>query len=191
MIWSPCESGRKGELIWETSLGPGEDPNCTPTVGPDSGLVFALTIEGKLVCFLRENGNEVWRKDYASDFQGEMMSMWGYSESPLGARDRLICTPGSNQGVLATLDKKTGRVLWTTPMAGGKAGYALPVISFGGGVKQYVTLVGQGLFGIRDSEGVLLWSYPRIANKTAKVPTPVIHGDLVLVHRVTEAGEVL
>ena len=174
-----CVSQEDGELIWETSLGPGKDPNCTPTVDPDSGLVFALTIEGKLVCLSCENGNEVWRKDYASDFQGQMMSMWGYSESPLVDGDRLICTPGSNRGVLAALDKTTGRVLWTTPMAGGKAGYASPVISFGGGVKQYVTLVGQGLIGVRASDGVLLWNYPRIANKTANVPTPIIHGDLV------------
>ena len=174
-----CVSQNDGQVIWETSLGPGNDPNCTPTVDPESGLLFALTIEGKLVCLSCENGNEVWRKDYASDFQGEMMSMWGYSESPLVDGDRLICTPGSNQGVLAALDKKTGKVLWTTPMAGGKAGYASPVISFGGGVKQYVTMVGKGLIGVRASDGALLWNYPRIANKTANVPTPIIHGDLV------------
>ena len=175
-----CVSQADGRLIWETSLGSGKDPNCTPTVDPASGLVFALTIEGKLVCLSSETGKEIWSKDYASDFQGEMMSTWGYSESPLIDGDRLICTPGSNRGVLAALDKKTGSVLWTTVMAGGKAGYASPVISFGGGVKQYVTLVGKGLIGVRASDGVLLWNYPRIANKTANVPTPIIHGDLVL-----------
>ena len=174
-----CVSQEDGQTIWETSLGPGKDPNCTPTVDPESGLVFGLTIEGKLVCLSCEDGREVWRKDYASDFQGEMMSMWGYSESPLVDGDRLICTPGSNRGVLAALDKKTGRILWTTPMAGGKAGYASPVISFGGGVKQYVTLVGKGLIGVRASDGALMWNYPRIANTTANVPTPIIHGDLV------------
>lgn len=174
-----CVSQEDGRLIWETSLGSGKDPNCTPTVDPASGLVFALTIEGKLVCLSSETGKEIWSKDYASDFQGEMMSTWGYSESPLIDGDRLICTPGSNRGVLAALDKKTGSVLWTTVMAGGKAGYASPVISFGGGVKQYVTLVGKGLIGVRASDGVLLWNYPRIANKTANVPTPIIHGDLV------------
>ena len=174
-----CVSQDSGKPIWEASLGPGNDPNCTPTVDPGSGLVFALTIEGKLVCLSCETGEEIWRKDYASDFQGEMMSMWGYSESPLIDGDRLICTPGSNRAVLAALDKKTGKVLWTTPMAGGKAGYASPVISFGGGVKQYVTLVGKGLIGVRASDGALLWNYPRIANKTANVPTPIIYGDLV------------
>ena len=126
-----CVSQEDGQMIWETSLGPGKDPNCTPTVDPKSWLVFGLTIEGKLVCLSCEDGREVWRKDYASDFQGEMMSMWGYSESPLVDGDRLNCTPGSNRGVLAALDKKTGRILWTMPMVGRKAGYASPVISFG------------------------------------------------------------
>ena len=174
-----CVSAKDGSPIWETALGSGKDPNCTPTVDPESGLVFGLTIEGTLVCLSCDDGREIWRKDYASDFGGEMMSMWGYSESPLVDEDRLICTPGSNRGVMAALDKKTGRVLWTTSMAGGKAGYASPVISHGGGVKQYVTLVGQGLIGVRASDGKMLWHYPRIANKTANVPTPVIHGDLV------------
>jgi len=174
-----CVSAKDGSPIWETALGSGKDPNCTPTVDPESGLVFGLTIEGTLVCLSCDDGREIWRKDYASDFGGEMMSMWGYSESPLVDEDRLICTPGSNRGVMAALDKKTGRVLWTTAMAGGKAGYASPVISHGGGVKQYVTLVGQGLIGVRASDGKMLWHYPRIANKTANVPTPVIHGDLV------------
>lgn len=174
-----CVSQENGELIWETSLGPGNDPNCTPTVDPESGLVFALTIEGKLVCLSCENGSEIWRKDYASDFQGQMMSMWGYSESPLVDGERLICTPGGDRAALAALDKKTGKLLWATAMVGGKAGYASPVISFGGGVKQYVTLVGKGLIGVRASDGALLWNYPRIANKTANVPTPIIHGDFV------------
>jgi outer membrane protein assembly factor BamB len=174
-----CVSAQNGSPIWETALGSGKDPNCTPTVDPESGLVFGLTIEGQLVCLSCDDGKEIWRKDYASDFGGEMMSMWGYSESPLVDGDRLICTPGSSRGVMAALDKKSGKVLWTTSMAGGKAGYASPVISHGGGVKQYVTLMGKGLIGVRASDGQMLWNYPRIANNTANVPTPIIHGDLV------------
>jgi outer membrane protein assembly factor BamB len=174
-----CLSAADGSPIWEVSAGGGDGPNCTPTVDPESNLVYGLSHQGKLVCANIETGEELWRIDFQSDLGGAMMSGWGYSESPLIDGDRLICTPGNDQGVLVALDKRTGDVIWRTPMADGKAGYASPVISNGGGVKQYVTLVGKGLIGVRASDGQLLWHYPRIANSTANVPTPIIQGDFV------------
>jgi hypothetical protein len=64
---------------------------------------------------------------------------------------------------------------------GGKdgAGYASIMVSNGGGVKQYVQLVGRGLIGVRASDGKHLWTYPEIANRTANIPTPLISGDYV------------
>lgn len=174
-----CVSVADGSPIWELEAGGGGDPNCTPTVDPDAKLVFGLTHGGDLIAADAESGQKVWSLNFQSDLGGEMMSGWGYSESPLVDGDRLICTPGSDQGVLAALDKRTGRVIWKTAMRGGSAGYASPVISNAGGVKQYVTLVGNGLIGVRASDGQLLWHYPRIANKTANVPTPIVSGDYV------------
>jgi outer membrane protein assembly factor BamB len=174
-----CVSADNGSPLWELPIGGNKDPNCTPTVDPDSKLVFALTSEGVLVCADIETGREIWRKDFESDLKGRMMSGWGYSESPLVDGDRLICTPGSDRGVMAALDKRSGEVVWQTPMPGGTAGYSSPVISNGGGVKQYVTLVGKGLIGVRAADGKLLWNYPAIANSTANVPTPIVGGDYV------------
>ncbi len=175
-----CVSADDGSPVWEVNVARGgSDPNCTPTVDPESGLVFGLSHDGKLVGANIETGEEAWSVDFQSDLGGEMMSGWGYSESPLVDGDHLICTPGSNQGVLVALNKRTGDVVWRTAMPDGKAGYASPVISHGGGVKQYVTLVGKGLIGVRASDGELLWHYPRIANSTANVPTPIVSGDFV------------
>lgn len=174
-----CVSADDGSPVWELPIGGNKDPNCTPTVDPDSKTVFALTSEGVLVCASIETGREIWRKNFESDLGGRMMSGWGYSESPLVDGDRLICTPGSDRGVMAALDKRSGEVVWQTPMSGGAAGYSSPVISRGGGVKQYVTLVGKGLIGVRATDGKLLWNYPAIANSTANVPTPIVSGDYV------------
>lgn len=174
-----CVSTGEGAPIWEVDAGGGGNPNCTPTIDPEAKLVYGLSHGGTLTCADLETGNKVWSVDFTSDLGGEMMSGWGYSESPLVDGDALICTPGSDQGVLAALDKRTGSVLWKTPMPGGSAGYASPVISHAGGVKQYVTLVGKGLIGVRASDGQLLWHYPRIANGTANVPTPIVKGDLI------------
>jgi hypothetical protein len=59
------------------------------------------------------------------------------------------------------------------------AGYSSIVISNAGGVKQYVTLVGRGVIGVRAQDGKFLWAYNRIANTTANIPTPIVTGDYV------------
>ena len=149
--------------------GPGSrerGPNCTPTV--DGNLVYGITIDGDLLCAQVASGEEVWRKNFAKDFGGKMMSGWGYSESPLVDGNLLVCTPGAERAILAALDKRTGKVAWTTPMPyGGShgqdgAGYSSIVISQAAGVKQYVTLVGRGVIGVAADTGRLLWRYERV-----------------------------
>jgi outer membrane protein assembly factor BamB len=86
---------------------------------------------------------------------------------------------------MAALDKKTGAVLWTTPMppvqGKGKdgAGYSSIVISNAAGVKHYVQLAGRGLIGVHAETGKLLWGYNKIANDTANIPTPIVFRDYV------------
>ncbi len=172
-----------GSLLWSTPIGKSDKPNCTPTV--DGDLVYGMSFSGELAACNVETGKVVWSKHMKNDFGGKMMSGWGYSESPLIDGDLLICTPGGPRAMLVALNKKTGETVWTTIMPNGGqrgqdgAGYSSVVISNGGGVKQYVQLVGRGLIGVRASNGELLWRYDRIANGTANIPTPIISGDLI------------
>jgi outer membrane protein assembly factor BamB len=171
-----------GQEIWSARVGPGE-PNCTPTF--DDGRVYGLGAEGDLVCVDAQTGRETWRKNFKQDFGGQLMSGWGYSESPLVDGDRLICTPGGKQALLAALDKRTGQTIWTTPASGlGRLGvdgaaYASPVMSEACGVRQYVQVTGRGVVSAAADDGRLLWSYNRIANDTANIPTPLVDGDHV------------
>ncbi|MFP6619094.1 MAG: PQQ-binding-like beta-propeller repeat protein, partial [Pirellulaceae bacterium] len=180
-----CIDASKGNTIWETVVGPGSKqrgPNCTPTV--NDGHVYGLSLDGELLCVDADSGKEVWRRSFPRDFGGHMMSGWGYSESPLIDGDHLLCTPGGKQAMMACLDKRTGKTIWTAalPSSGNRgkdgAGYSSIVISQAGGVKQYVQLVGRGVISVSD-KGRLLWGYNRIANGTANVPTPVVTGDYV------------
>ena len=178
-------STKDGSELWATkfSTAGGDGPNSTPTV--DGDLVYAVGREGDLVCCNVENGETVWSKNFGRDFGGKMMSGWGYSESPLIDGDKLICTPGGAKAILAALDKKTGRTIWTAPMPeGGRfgkdgAGYSSIVVSEAGGVRQYIQLVGRGVVSVSAKDGKGLWHYGRIANGTANVPTPIVKGDLV------------
>jgi outer membrane protein assembly factor BamB len=183
--WLVALDDSTGEKVWETPLAEGQQaPNCTPTI--DGDRVYAVTFGGDLVCCDRESGEIVWRTSFQADFGGRMMSGWGYSESPLIDGDRLLCTPGARDAMLAALDKRTGRVLWRTsvPRNLGDQGrdgaaYSSIVISQGAGTKQYVQLVGRGLVGVAATDGRLLWNYNRIANGTANCPTPVVRGNYV------------
>lgn len=172
-----------GTEQWATAVG-GGSPNCTPVVAGDR--VYALSREGHLVCAEADSGQIVWDTRFQADFGGQMMSGWGYSESPLVDGDRLICTPGAEDAILAALDRHTGKVLWkaampTEPGPRGRKGaaYSSVVISNGGGVRQYVQLTGKGVISVAADDGRLLWHYNRVANGTANIPTPIISENYV------------
>lgn len=114
------------------------------------------------------------------------MSGWGFSESPLIDGDRLLCTPGGRDAMIVALDKKTGSAIWKAALPAsvgnrGKdgAGYSSIVVSKAAGIKQYVQLVGRGVIGVAADDGRVLWTYNRIANDTANIPTPIADGDYV------------
>jgi outer membrane protein assembly factor BamB len=180
-----CLSEQDGSILWTTPIGGGGPPNSTPTV--DGNLVFGVSLGGDLACCQAGDGKLAWSKNYERDFGGKMMSSWGFSESVLVDGDKVLCTPGGDQALLAALDKTTGNVIWKTAVdqstigRGGEdgAGYASIVISHAGGVKQYVTLVGRGVVGVDAASGKLLWSYNDVANSTANIPTPIVTGDYV------------
>jgi len=93
----------------------------------DGEYIFATGQFGDLVCVYAADGKEVWRKNMAKDFGGEMMSGWGYAESPLVDGSLLICTPGGKKGTLVALDKATGELKWRTGDFTDKAAYSSPV----------------------------------------------------------------
>src|SRR6185295_10086861 len=100
-----------------------------------------------------------------------------FSESPLVDGDRVVVTPGAANAAMVALDKLTGRDIWRAkvgPMGrngGDGAGYSSIVISNGGGVKQYVQLMGRGLVSIRAADGWFMWGNNDVANPTADIAT--------------------
>jgi outer membrane protein assembly factor BamB len=172
-----------GKELWATPVG-GGNPNSTPTV--DGERVYALGREGDLLCAESATGKVLWKKNFGKDFGGKMMSVWGYSESPLVDGDRLVCTPGAEKAMIVALDKKTGATVWKAPMPeyDGKrgkdgAGYSSIVVSKACGVRQYVQLTGRGVISVAARDGKPLWAYNRVANGTANIPTPIVKDDLV------------
>jgi outer membrane protein assembly factor BamB len=180
------------KVLWQTPVSKRADQRnadwagsrSTPTL--DGDRAYVVMAEGGVACLELATGKIKWKKMFESDY-GSGNQAWGFAESPLVDGDRVIVSPGSDQALMIALDKLTGKEVWKTPYpeigeAGKKeAGYSSAVISNGGGVKHYVRLAGKGAVGVRATDGKLLWSYNKVANKTAVIPTPLVEGDHVFV----------
>jgi outer membrane protein assembly factor BamB len=184
-----CIDAVTGEHLWSTTLTKGKPDHgypgsrCTPSV--DGDHLYVMTSNGAIAC-LNTDGEVVWQKSFDDEWNGKVMKNWGFSESPLVDGDAVLCTPGGPGAMVVKLNKHTGEEIWRSDASDvdgeagqDAAGYSSMVVSNGGGVKQYVQLVGRGLIGIRASDGKVLWSYNRVANGTANIPTPIPIGDYV------------
>ncbi|MEO8269282.1 MAG: PQQ-binding-like beta-propeller repeat protein [Aureliella sp.] len=182
-----------GKVIWTRPITEGapqhgyDGSRTTPSI--DGDRLYMVSSDGQIICLKAADGSEIWRRNF-KDWDGKMMSGWGFSESPLVDGDNVICTPGGDRGLVVALNKMTGEQVWAAVLkdsdidAGGKqlnqgAGYASPIVSHGAGVKQYVQLVGRGLIGVRASDGKILWRYDQVGNTTANIPTAIVEGDFV------------
>lgn len=188
------------QRVWKTPLTvkapehsfPGS--RCTPTL--DGPNLYVVTSDGQIACLRRNSGEVVWRKNFKQEWNGKLMSGWGFSEAPLVDGELVLCTPGGTEALVVALNKQTGAEAWrvAAPNVGqGKdgAGYSSIVISEAAGVKQYVQMYGHGLLGIRAADGKVLWTYDKVANGTANIPTPLCHGDFVFASTSYNAGAAL
>jgi outer membrane protein assembly factor BamB len=142
--------------------------------------VIALGQFGDLVCLETARGREIWRKHLEKDFNGQVTSDWGYSESPLVDGDQVVCTPGGPDGTIIALDKKNGATLWRTQGLKDSAAYASSIIAEIEGVRQYIQLTAAHVAGVAAKDGRVLWSARR-RGATAVIPTPVYHDNYVYV----------
>ena len=189
VVWALEET--TGKQVWTAKVGPipkttgpgqsidrNDGPRATPTI--DGDRLYMLGAGGRLVSLETAGGKEAWRKEFAADLGGQMMSRWGYAESVLVDGDRVVCTPGSPKGTVAALDKRTGKLLWQSAALTDKAAYSSIVIGNLAGIRQYVVFTDQHVAGIAPADGKLLWQDSR-PGKTAVIPTPIVQGDEVFV----------
>lgn len=179
---------KDGKRLWQTPVTDFvpehgyQGARSAPTI--DGDKLYITTSNGVIAC-VSTKGKLIWSKDFKKEWNGKMMSGWGFSESPLVDGDRVVCTPGGNDAFMVSLDKLTGATKWKTKIGSddlgkkGKdgAGYGSIVISNGGGVKQYVQMTGRGVIGVRAKDGRFMWNYNKVANSTANIPTPIADGD--------------
>jgi len=126
VVWALSEAD--GKELWVARLGPAvqqrmpqskEGPGCTPTV--DGERLYALGMGGNLACLQVSDGKVLWQRNLVTDLGG-VVPTWSYRESPLVDGDKLICTPGGDEAMLAALDKLNGNTIWKSQIPAGSQG---------------------------------------------------------------------
>jgi outer membrane protein assembly factor BamB len=188
-----------GAPVWATRVGGTHvdqygGPRATPTV--DGAMTYAVSTDGDFMALESATGALKWRKSLTKDF-GAPTPGWQFAESPLVDGDRVVITPGSRRAAMVAFDKVTGKELWRASMPSiGSNGldspdYSSIVVSNGGGVKQYVRLMGRGVISVRASDGWFLWGYNNVANNVANISTPIIKDNLVFASTGYQTGAAL
>ncbi len=164
-----------GKILWKTRVGeaglhkqyPG--PRSTPTVDGDD--VASLSQAGDVVMLNRADGKLRWSVSMTDQLGGQRPG-WNYSESVLVDGDRVVCTPGGSNGLVAALDRKTGKVIWQTQSVTDPAHYVSMIVAEVDSVRQYIQMSASTVLGIEPESGKVLWKASR-RGKTAVVPSPV------------------
>ncbi|HVX59203.1 MAG TPA: PQQ-binding-like beta-propeller repeat protein [Pirellulales bacterium] len=167
---------KRGEQVWATAIGPVRHggggypgPRSTPTV--DGDRIYALGLNGDLLCCNASTGEIAWRRDLVGEFGGKVGG-WGYSESVLVDGPWVICTPGGPQATILALQKKNGKPVWEAKV-GDVADYSSIIKVEISRVPQYVQFTKQGVIAVSAKNGEFLWRYDAPANGTANASTPL------------------
>ncbi len=171
-----------GKEVWATPNGSafhndkGDGPRGTPTVEGDR--LYALGGNGDLSCLEARAGRVLWTMNILQKFGGSNPH-WGISESPLVIGDKVLVNAGGPGASIVALNKKDGSLIWKSQSD--PAGYSSGMPVQIGNTTQVVFFTDQRALGLDLKDGKLLWEYPRPANDTANVATPVVRGNRVFI----------
>ena len=121
-------------------------------------------------------GKVFWKVNLLEKFGGSNIQ-WGLSESPLVLSDRILVSPGGRGASIVALSKTDGSVIWKS--LDDEPGYSSAVLHEAGGIREAIYFTGGARARHRRADtGKLLWSYNQVANRTANIATPIVHGQL-------------
>lgn len=154
----------------------------TPAV--DGDVVYATNRFGLLLCFLAEDGELLWDRNYAEELE-LAITFHGFSSSLLVLEDQLVLVFG---GTTFAVDKESGEILWKTEDYG-DGGYSNPVPFAWQGKPCIAVLHGLGLYLFDAQTGAELASYPwQPDGNGVNVCMPVVVGDSIFLSTGYEKG---
>jgi len=175
-----CFDAATGKQIWshayEARLDPkyyAGGPSGTPTV--DGDRVYTLGKRGQLICLGAADGHVIWQKNVAEEMKAKHPT-WGFAGSPLVIGDTLFVNVGARG---TALDKKTGKILWSTGRE--SSSYSSFVPNVRDGRRELVMFAQKAVVGVDPKTGSVLWSYPWKTRHDSNAADPILIGDKVFI----------
>jgi outer membrane protein assembly factor BamB len=164
-----------GAPVWKHGYPHPLDPkyyeggsSSTPTV--DGETVFTLSRRGHLFAFDAATGKVRWTTNVA-EATGARLPEWGFAGSPLVDGDRLILNVGTSG---TAVDKRDGKILWTTGQAA--AGYASAVPIQLGGRRHHLIFAADHLAAVAAEDGKVAWTHPWKTSYDVNAADPIVLG---------------
>ena len=175
-----CLDAQSGKTLWKHSYPCPLDaknfeggPAATPTV--DGDRIYTFSRKGDVYCLDAADGKVVWSKNLNRELGAEITT-WGFASSALVEGDLVILNAG-DAGI--ALDKKSGKVVWSSGK--GPGGYATAVPLRAGPDGSLAILSRQSLVAVKTADGHELWRYPWKTEYDVNAADPVVAGDRVFI----------
>jgi outer membrane protein assembly factor BamB len=181
---------RDGRPLWRAVNGAswkGPYPGARASCAFSEGKLYHLGAHGRLACLDASTGEELWTVNALDRFEAKNIH-WALSECLLVDGNHVIVTPGGRKALMAALDKRDGRTVWTTePLGDDRATYSSPILFRHLGRRLIANCSEGHGFGADADTGELLWTVPLRNRFGTNVATPIYGAGAI--YYVTPYGE--
>jgi outer membrane protein assembly factor BamB len=183
---------RDGEVQWKVKNGrawKGPYPGARACCVFSEGRLYHMNAHGRVACLDAASGQELWAVNILERFDAKNIT-WALSECLLVDGRNLIVTPGGKKALMAALDKRTGRTVWTTePLGNDRTSHCSPILLRYAGHRLITSCSSAHGFGVDADTGKLLWTVPLKNPHGVNASTPIYgSGSVYYVTPYTEMG---
>ena len=183
---------RSGAVQWMVMNGrawKGPYPGARACSVFSDGRLYNMNAHGRVVCLDAASGRELWAVNILERFDAKNI-MWALSECLLIDGRNLIVTPGGKKALMAALDKRDGRTVWTTePLGDDRTSHSSPILLRYAGRRLITSCSSAHGFGVDADTGKLLWTVPLKNPHGVNASTPIYgSGSVYYVTPYTEMG---
>ena len=175
-----CFDASTGTSVWKHSYAAPLDPkyyeggtSATPTV--DGDRVYTISKRGIVHCLGAADGKVIWTKNLQEEL-GAKIPEWGFAGSFFIEGDLAILNIGSAG---TALDKKTGKVVWTSGKE--ESGYSTPIPYDAGGERAVMLAIKQDVIAVKIKDGKELWRFPWKTQYDVNAANPILSGSKVFI----------
>ncbi len=168
-----------GKPLWNTAfptqyssgIAPDDGPRCVPLL--HKGRVFLYGAQGDLHCLSLKDGQKIWSRRIAKDFDAPE-GYFGSGSTPIIVGDKLLVNVGGRNGagiVAVSLDE--GKTLWKS--VDDTASYSAPTTAIVDGVEHTIFATRLKLLSLDASDGKVRWQIPfGKRGPTVNAATPLV-----------------